>query len=685
MRKPNVKFREIPAEAAEAISRIEKVPKLYHGMEYEYSRVICPETDGGLLVLRWYNVELAREGEEQDFTEEYITYIDVPREEWMTYVCREEKWSRASIENMGGRFFPWRRVLLLHPEKLEAYMPFCQDMEKQEVYEPIRRNSGEAYMEAVVWWQNSVNNRKLKRKQERKDERTNRLMSQAKPLSEAFLRWHEETAMKDSRYLIYIRSGGKRFRAFCTHCKAYIDMPAERCAHNRKGKCPQCGSRITMKSSGRAKHIEDEAWTEYVQAVEGGLMIRFVKMTKIYECHKKPVRIVEEPCRVMILKGEPPVWYEKRESHTVFESEAEYQRNRTDGCAHGYNFPRKDKFRMVYRRGLARELEKAFPYHMFWEWFRRSGKDIKQYTVYDYFEAYSCFPFLESLEKTGKTKLVNEIVEKLYSCKKTYERKATTVSGMLGISRQQYRRLYNPSPQDISVCRFLNKRGIVLDEIELYRLRRYVGEYTSERDLETVMAHTSLQKFMRYAEKQDKYKIRHYYYDYLKMSEELGYDFRDKSVLFPRNLQEAHDTAVELLAERKNKKRQAEEKEINNSISRVEEKIRRQFSFEDDVFLIRPAKTGAEIVKEGQIQHICVGSNREYRKRMAEGERYILFLRRKDEPNNPFYTVEITPDYKIVQRHGKYNKENQEVDSVDRFLKKFVEVKGHGKEYHAEQ
>ena len=47
--------------------------------------------------------------------------------------------------------------------------------------------------------------------------------------------------------------------------------------------------------------------------------------------------------------------------------------------------------------------------------------------------------------------------------------------------------------------------------------------------------------------------------------------------------------------------------------------------------------------------------------------------------------MEITPEFEILQRHGKYNKEQEEVVSVDAFLKKFVEVKGNGKEYHAEK
>ena len=117
-------------------------------------------------------------------------------------------------------------------------------------------------------------------------------------------------------------------------------------------------------------------------------------------------------------------------------------------------------------------------------------------------------------------------------------------------------------------------------------------------------------------------------------------------------------------------------------IPRIEKKIRKQFTYSDGDYCIRPAKTNREIVREGQRLHICVGNGR-YAESMEKEKTYILFLRKKEDPDTPFYTVEITPEFKILQRHGKYNKEGSEVTEVDSFLKEFVEVKGNGKKYHA--
>ena len=418
MRKPEVTLKEIP-EVRERIRSIREVPRKFYGMEYEYSHVVSPEECGGLLVLRWYSVEKALE--EGDYAEEYITYINAAKEEWITYIPAAQKWSRATLEYDYG----WTRTLVIHPERVEAYGAFTGGCDHP--------------LEPVVRWQLEINGKKLKKRQKKKDNETNRLMEQAEPLTEEFLRWHEETAMKDSRYLIYERSGKNMFCAYCTHCRGVMDVPAPECKDGRKWECPKCGSRLRQRSSGFAKRIEDTAWTEYVQAIEEGLMIRFIRMAKIYRGQTEPERIVSEPLRIVIARGKEPVWYEKRESHTTYKSSARYQKNQGELCVHGYNYPKEVMFRGIYRKGLKKELKKAFPYHEFAKWLERRGGKLEQYSVYDYFATYSILPLIESLEKTGKAILVDEIVKNtgIEGIRKLrwIDRTAKTVSGTVSYTQ----------------------------------------------------------------------------------------------------------------------------------------------------------------------------------------------------------------------------------------------------------
>ena len=168
------------------------------------------------------------------------------------------------------------------------------------------------------------------------------------------------------------------------------------------------------------------------------------------------------------------------------------------------------------------------------------------------------------------------------------------------------------------------------------------------------------------------------YEDYLNMSEQLELD----TILYPVNLENAHDQLVELINARNNKKRLAEASKKDKAIGKIYEKIEKNFSFAEGKYIIRPAKSNVEIVREGQIQHICVGDG-SYTEKMIQGKSYILFLRQQSAPDKPYYTVEIAPDYEILQRHGKYNEEYEERIEVDAFLNQFVEEKTHGKKHYA--
>lgn len=655
MKRPEVKMIDMPAKVQTKIKQIQEEPNLYYGMTYSYEYVLYPKEQGELLALYWFDVRKAKE--EQDYDVRYITYIDFAKEEWCTYLCSEEKWSRAGFSNLyRSSWGSSSTKLLLLGSK----------------YSIMRLES----------WQRGVALKRLKARQEKKDEKIIRLMEQAKALSDAFLEWHEKTVMKESRYLIYRRTGKKTFQAFCTHCGEYLEMPASACRNNKKSVCPSCGSRITMKSEGRTKGLIDVCWTEYVQAVSSGLMIRFVKMIKDYTTYGYPQRIVEEPCRVIIAKGKRAKWYETREENTTFPSKSKYQPNEVEGCIHGENFPKGPHFGAVYRRGLESELKKAFPYNMFHQWFVRNKKKLGEYTVYDYFDVYSRFPLIESLEKTGKSRIVDEILENNLSLR-NFNHKAKTVSELLGITRQQYREMKDPTMQEVRICRLMRERGIELDVRTLDLLKECVDIYDIERGkIDWILEYTTFRRFIKYMEEQGKRRNWDYYFDYLSMGRRLEYDFSDEFVLFPRDPKQAHDAARSALDEERAKREMEKEALPEKGIMKVERKIRKYFSFEDEEFLIRPAKTNQEIIKDGQTQHTCVGYAG-YSQKMIEGKSYILFLRRKSEPQTPFYTVEITPDYKILQRHGKNNQEHEKVDDVDRFLKKFVEAMKNGKKHHA--
>lgn len=74
---------------------------------------------------------------------------------------------------------------------------------------------------------------------------------------------------------------------------------------------------------------------------------------------------------------------------------------------------------------------------------------------------------------------------------------------------------------------------------------------------------------------------------------------------------------------------------------------------EDDNYMIINPKAGSDITNEGNSLHHCVGG---YVRDHAACRTNILFLRKKSEPDTPWFTIELGADKSIRQIHGLHNR-----------------------------
>lgn len=133
--------------------------------------------------------------------------------------------------------------------------------------------------------------------------------------------------------------------------------------------------------------------------------------------------------------------------------------------------------------------------------------------------------------------------------------------------------------------------------------------------------------------------------DYWNMCEELGMDLGDKHVRFPRDLCLAHDQVMERQREWKN--------ELLEEKFRERAEALEKFSFQWDGLIIRAASSQQELNDEGKQLRHCVGT---YGEKHASGKSAIFFIRRVDEPENPFFTLELDEvKLEVLQNRGKCN------------------------------
>lgn len=97
---------------------------------------------------------------------------------------------------------------------------------------------------------------------------------------------------------------------------------------------------------------------------------------------------------------------------------------------------------------------------------------------------------------------------------------------------------------------------------------------------------------------------------------------------------------------------------------------------EEEYMVVAPENIFA-IIKEGRMLHHCVGndgSGERYYERMERRESFILFLRRTDEPEDPYYTLEIEPDGTVRQKRTLFDRQHEDIEQATDFLRRWQKV-----------
>lgn len=173
------------------------------------------------------------------------------------------------------------------------------------------------------------------------------------------------------------------------------------------------------------------------------------------------------------------------------------------------------------------------------------------------------------------------------------------------------------------------------------------------------------QKVLRLESKYPNMIIRNYY-DTLSMYRKLNANRKPDisdiwNISNSNELIRYHDAILAIYNQQEEERRayySAQEKERLEKDKKAFEKLQKErietYEYENDIdpFVILVPHELVEITNEGQKLRHCVGG---YVHRHACGETTILFLRRKEDKNTPFYTIEIRNN-NVIQIHGFCNR-----------------------------
>lgn len=182
--------------------------------------------------------------------------------------------------------------------------------------------------------------------------------------------------------------------------------------------------------------------------------------------------------------------------------------------------------------------------------------------------------------------------------------------------------------------------------------------------LSRIARHVDGNKAMAYLKKQGKETWERWpqnirtYADYLRDAEKLDMDFKDKHVLFPKDLYRAHQNTIRQVRYQENETLEVMYKK------RRRKAMEKRYSFSAMGMRVVVPEVLADLIVEGNVQHTCVGG---YMERVGKGKTDVVFVRREEEIEKPYITVEIE-DGEIMQARRKNN------DGLDEPGKAFMEA-----------
>lgn len=134
-----------------------------------------------------------------------------------------------------------------------------------------------------------------------------------------------------------------------------------------------------------------------------------------------------------------------------------------------------------------------------------------------------------------------------------------------------------------------------------------------------------------------------------------------------------HNMLIEINIADKEERNKEEQERLNKLAAKLYDQRKEKFEYADDNFSIVVPEEMNKITKEGVYLHHCVGG---YISRVAEGRTNILFLRKNENIDIPFFTIEVNNHNEVIQIHGLYNRWlGNEPDAV-KFVINWIHEKG---------
>lgn len=511
----------------------------------------------------------------------------------------------------------------------------------------------------------------------RKEERIDALMGAVEPVTEEadFRKWirgvfpgayiFAETKQQKSGYQCRCAACGKNF------------ILKGKPKHNEWISCKKCGINAQVKT--RVQQVKEEKNILVAQQYNGDTWVlrhfRFRAVSSVSGKNKRAKTDIQHMERIRMFLSQ------RKKTKIYYGVYREYDQDRIGRVEIGSTELKQDwadtkggmvidhKFLMY--PGRLEEVETSQELKGMLVAGARSGKTM------DYNMLVRCWwkhPYIEYLIKGRYYRLADEIISSYgyWSCPyELMDIAADNIPELLRLERQRANRLRDmdggihaleflqiEERDGIRISQenleFVEKHKIDMGKLELYRTRLGINRALNYFRRQMERNHMSFRRFQQY------------YHDYLNMAEERGADLTDDIIRVNARAIEYHMAYLEEKNRKQDEKNVRRLREKFPNIAKDYEENRRKMEWENEQYVILVPKDVQDIVAEGRSLHHCVAASDDYFRKMNDHKSFILFLRRKEEPEVPYYTLEVEGTT-IKQRYAAYDR-TPDVEKVDRAL-----------------
>lgn len=535
-------------------------------------------------------------------------------------------------------------------------------------------------MDRIVDAEQDYGRYKRERAEERRCDRVKAMMDRIPEIPKGIKEWIDQRETGGKNFCMKLK-GQKKYS--CTYCGKTFDKLPGKIRNNDMMECPECKKQIRYLTY--KKHINIKTHFCMIQPVDDEVSVAR-HFTAVIDCepgYKKDIGLKED-VRIILFKHPQKkkcdLYYEQW-TNSEWVSEGDVGTGDFDNKSNHAN--KREYPGYLYDGGIVEALKDT----AYEKWSRLFAQMSAAGQKADYNNLMaagteSLVRVMELLFRGRFYRLLNEESQYTWHCEGSYfgnlNLKGNSIEQVFKIAdRQKINRIRdkNGGAYMLEWMRWSEENEEKISEKALEWLTK---NNITQEDMDWAIGNMSIEQTMNYIERQrsESYPcmspkgILGQYGDYMDMCKKLHKDLRDEMVYRPRELKRRHDEAVAEI-ERRNAELVAEEySEKFGEAEQVLAEIKDKFTYSGEQFFIMVPERIVDIVTEGNYLHHCAGATDRYFDRIKQHETYICFLRKTEEPDIPFYTIEVEPGGTIRQHRGMYDEE-PEIETVKPFLREW--------------